>query len=195
MTLGTVKRLYSILVMLVKTGCLFALTCQMHGPWHCKTALLMLAMPVKAGCLFALIWRIRSPWHYSMALFNISCASPDWISLYTHFVLTLHLTLHIHGPRYCKIAGFNISSACQDRMSLYTHFSPVTLFTVFMALPCHGIRPHAGLSEFFKKKKNKSWPLVQSNLYNSILYNSITSLLASTGPVPTWDYDNNSIPL
>ena len=125
-TLGTVKQLYLVLAMPVRTRYLFVLTlyitCRIHGLGYCKAA-----------------------------LFSISYVRKDWISLHSLcisfkgftalrtvkrlylvlaipvrtgylFTLTLYIIWRIHSLRHCKVASFSISYVHKDRISLYTHF-------------------------------------------------------------------------
>ena len=93
---STIKWLYFMVAMPVKTRSLTALTLYMtlwiHGLWECKTA-----------------------------SFHVSYPCHDRMSTECLFALTLYISQSIYGLRHCKMALFNISYACQDRISLCIH--------------------------------------------------------------------------
>ena len=95
-TLGTVKWLYLVLAMLVTTEYLFSLCISFVGfkaLGTVKCLYLVLAMPITPGYLFALtlyiIWRIHGLRNCKTALISISYTGKDWISLCNHFIYHL----------------------------------------------------------------------------------------------------------
>ena len=110
--LETIKWLYLVLGMLVRTGYLFIYTlyiaCRIHGLRNCKAALFSVSY----------VQRIHNLRNCKTALFSVSYADKAGYV----FAMTFYIACSIQSLRNCKTALFSVSYVCKERISLCTHF-------------------------------------------------------------------------